>query len=361
MPGNLLRPFTLHGFAVCDQADVFVFLCGVSAQLAYGRRFDRNGWWQAASSALRRVRTIYLAQIALIAAMVGIVLAGHALGLQDVDRFVWLGSQGAPTPAAVLSLLCLAAQPGMLAILPLYMALLSWFALVLLLVRRPLLLLALSAALWVAVHLDPAHVRVGPVFNAAAWQLTFTLGVLSCRYVHVLHRLPPWPLDLAAVAVLAAGAWAVLTLPNTWEAYDALGLPLRLLLRGRSKGDLDPGRVLSVLALAWLTFRLVPRGAPWLHARPVSVLTGLGQRSLPVFAVGVLASGLGTWALAAAHGGAAVEVAVNAASFAALVGATHLPRRLPWTFSWRRPGPREGGRIANLAPAAAASSAGSAA
>lgn len=336
-PANILGHLTLRGLAVCDAADAFVFLCGISAALAYGGKLDRAGWWQASKAVLRRVWTIYLAQIALVGAMVAIVLTGRALGLDGVDRFVWLGGQGPLTAATVLRLLCLADQPGNLAILPLYMVLLSWFALVLPLVRRPLWLLALSAGLWIAVHLDPAHVRVGPVFNAAAWQLTFTLGLLSCRYAHLLRRPELRLVDVVAFGLIVAGAWATLALPHTWEAYDQFSLPVRVLLRGRSKGDLDPGRVLSVLAFAWMVFRYVPRDAPWLHARWAAVLIGLGQRSLPVFTAGIVLSGLSTWVLLAWQRSLAAEIMVNAAGMAGLIAAAHLSTLRPGMLAGKLP------------------------
>ncbi len=327
-PENVLRPFTLHGFAVCDQADAFVLLCGISAALAYGNKLDRVGWWGASKAAMRRVGMIYLAQLGLIAVLVALVLAGRALGQAGIEQFFWLGGQSFDA-AAVVRLAFLANQPGLLGILPLYMALLSWFALVLPLVRWPLSFLGLSAGLWVAAHLYPQVFRIGPLFNVVAWQLTFTLGVVCSRYATVLRRPGFRVLDVVAIAVIAAGAWATLALPNTWEAYDQLGLPLRLLLRGRSKGDLDPGRVLSVLAFAWMIFRYLPRDGRWLRARWAMVLSGLGQRSLPVFTVGVVVTGLSSWALSAAHRSLAAEVLVNAAGFACLVAVARLPRGIP--------------------------------
>ena len=51
---NPLERVTLGRFALCDAAEVFVLLSGVSSGLAYGGAFDRKGWLQAARSALRR-------------------------------------------------------------------------------------------------------------------------------------------------------------------------------------------------------------------------------------------------------------------------------------------------------------------
>ena len=146
MQGNVLGLVTLRSFAVCDAADVFVFLCGVSASLAYGRTFDREGWWAAGRRALSRVRTLYLAHLALLAALAAFTASSGALGHADAGRFLALQDQ--PLDAGrLLRLALMLEQPGDLDLLPLYMLLLAWFALVLPLTRRPLCLLALSGGL----------------------------------------------------------------------------------------------------------------------------------------------------------------------------------------------------------------------
>lgn len=322
-PENGLRDFTLRGFAQCDAADAFVFLCGVSVALAYGGKFDRAGWWQASKAVLRRMRTIYLAQVALVAALVALAAVDRVLGQVGIERSIWPGEQSLDA-VAVLRLAGLLDQPGLLSVLPLYLALLSWFILTMPLIKRPLCLLALSGGLWVAVHLYPHGLRVGPYFNAFAWQLTFTLGVLCCRHAHLLRRPGLRCLDAAAVGLLAAGAWAVLTLPPTLEAYDQLSPPLRVLLRGRHKVDLDPGRVFAVLAFAWLIFRHMPRDARWLGARWAAAPIALGRCSLPVFAAGVVLSGASSWILCTWGQGFGAQIAVNAAGIAGLVAAAYL-------------------------------------
>jgi hypothetical protein len=327
---NVLSGFTLRSYAPCDAADAFVFLCGISAALAYGGKLDRAGWWEASKSALRRVRTIYLAQLALAAALIALLLADRALGQAAAGRMLGLQQWPALDAAGLLRLACLIDQPPYLEVLPLYMALLSWFALTMPLIRRPLLLLGLSAGLWIAVHLHPfGGLWAGTYYNLAAWQLTFTLGALCCRYAGLLRRPELRRLDIVAVGVIAAGACAACVLPQTWEAYDQLNQPMRALLRGVDKGNLDPARVLSVLALAWMIFRHVPAGAPWLRARWAAVLTGLGQRSLPVFVAGAVLSSLSTCVLVALHQTVAAEIAVNVVGIAGLVTAARLSTLRP--------------------------------
>lgn len=331
-PENGLRDFTLRGFAQCDAADAFVFLCGVSVALAYGGKLDRAGWWQASKAVLRRMRTIYLAQVALAAALIALVAVDRAIGRVGIERSIWPGEQSFDT-VALLRLAGLLDQPGNLTVLPLYLGLLSWFILIMPLMKRPFCLLALSGGLWVAVHLYPHSLRVGPYFNVLAWQLTFTLGVLCCRYAHLLRRPGLRCFDAAAVGLLAAGAWAILTLPYTLEAYDQFSPPLRVLLRGRHKVDLDPGRVFAVLAFAWLIFRHMPRDARWLRARWAAAPIALGRCSLPVFAAGVVLSGASSWVLSTWGQGFVAQIAVNAAGIAGLVAAAYLSKLRPGTIA----------------------------
>ncbi|HEY8289280.1 MAG TPA: OpgC domain-containing protein, partial [Acetobacteraceae bacterium] len=53
------------------------------------------------------------------------------------------------------------------------------------------------------------------------------------------------------------------------------------------KTDLHPFRVVSILALTWLTVRLVPFDAAWLRSRLAGPLVLMGQNSLAVFCSGI--------------------------------------------------------------------------
>ena len=49
--GNILGQLTLRNFGFCDAAELFVFLAGFSAVLAYGKCFERDG----IAAGLRRI------------------------------------------------------------------------------------------------------------------------------------------------------------------------------------------------------------------------------------------------------------------------------------------------------------------
>ena len=85
-----------------------------------------------------------------------------------------------------------------------------------------------------------------------------------------------------------------------WQQPELTGhLPLRLarVLLSVDKEGLHPFRLVSILALTWLTVRLVPEGAAWLRSRIAAPFILAGQHSLPVFCVGIFLSFLGRLAL----------------------------------------------------------------
>ncbi|MBV8094888.1 MAG: OpgC domain-containing protein [Acetobacteraceae bacterium] len=68
-----------------------------------------------------------------------------------------------------------------------------------------------------------------------------------------------------------------------------------------------------------MVFRTVSPDARWLRARWATTLIAPGQHSLPVFAVGVIVSGVSSWALLVWQQSLGSEVLVNAAGLAGLV------------------------------------------
>jgi hypothetical protein len=181
-----------------------------------------------------------------------------------------------------------------------YVALLTWFALLLPLLRRPLVLFLLSAGVYVTMRVTginfPSWTGGGWYFNPIAWQFLFIIGAILA-YAPPRPRVPPRVLDVLALVILAVGLillWAVWPYPDI-EAR-VLATAARALISVDKEG-LHPMRLLSILALAWLVSRTVRKDAAWLHsawARPFIVC---GQHSLPVFCVGIFLSFLARLAM----------------------------------------------------------------
>jgi hypothetical protein len=314
IPGDVLGDYSLRNFAMCDATEVFVLLAGFGAGLAYGSEMNRQGYLYAAADTLRRAWTLYVAHIFLFV----VYTAQVAYSATALDRVFYLEETRLDVLAdapyrALLEALLLRFQPNLLNILPLYIALLLLFALALPLLRKPALLLAASASVYVAVRITgtnlPAWTGEGWFFNPLAWQLLFMIGAIMAYAPPPLPRLR-WPVDLLAVLLLPAGVivlWVIAIHPRILASMPAP--VLRFVITEDTTG-LHPFRLLSILSLAWLTTRLVPMDAAWLRSRLAAPLVLLGQNSLPVFCSGIFFGFLARLGLEA-HEDAAMQIAVN--------------------------------------------------
>ncbi len=100
-----------------------------------------------------------------------------------------------------------------------------------------------------------------------------------------------------------------------WQHPGAIAwLPERIsrALMSVDKAGLHPFRLVSILALTWLTARLISKDARWLRSVFASPFIVAGQHSLPVFCAGIFLSFLGRLATEADDGFFA-QVGVNAA------------------------------------------------
>jgi hypothetical protein len=292
IPGDVLANYSLRNFAMCDATEVFVLLAGYGAGLAYGGTMDRQGVLYAAADTLRRVWTLYIAHIFLFV----VYTAQVAYSAQLLDRGFYLEETRLDVLAdnpyrALLEALLLNYQPSLLNILPLYVVLLLFLAFVLPLLRAPTILLGLSFTVYAIARVAGLNLiswtGEGWFFNPFAWQFLFMIGAVLAYAPPASLPKPRWLFDTLAIAVLAAGLlviWVVDTHPRL-----AAGLPVPVIrfVITEDKTGLHPFRLLSILALTWLTVRFVPPHAQWLRSRIAAPLILIGQNSLPVFCAGI--------------------------------------------------------------------------
>ena len=329
VPDNIVSNFTLRAFAFCDAAEVFIFISGYTAALAYGPAFDREGVAMAVARIYRRVWQLYVAHLCLFMIFNAEVaytmkffrnpLFGDELQVGD-----YLDNPG----EAFIRVLLLQLQPSLLNILPLYIALLLVLPFFILCIRRHALLgLIPSAMLYAAVQVFGWNMPGFPegrwwFFNPFAWQFLFAIAVWL-GFAHARGRplfapprwLAPLALAFAVVSGLIAVSWTVHDLfpripgvgifPDAW--FEKTMLP--------------PARMVSVLALAIVAGAYVPRDAAFIGSRAGRLIAMCGQNSLHVFCLGILLSVLANFLLNLVGYGSMAQIATNVAGLAVMTAA----------------------------------------
>ncbi|NJJ55534.1 MULTISPECIES: OpgC family protein [unclassified Pseudomonas] len=298
VPHNPLGQITLRNFGFSDAAEVFVFLAGYAAVLAYGKILQRDGYWIAALKILRRAWVLYVVHIFLLAMLMGIVFfANSHVETRDLVEEMGLTHFVTHPQQALTDELLLRFKPNLMDPLPLYIVLLAGLPLVLpLLLRKTWLVVAASATVyllapWMGWNLRAIADGVW-YFNPVTWQFLFILG--GAAALHASQARPPeqrplkrQPLFLAAAVYTVVAC--VLTLSWRWpEVHDAV-MPSWLsdLIYPISKTNLSPLRLLHFLALAYVTAKLLP-GRGWTQNWLAEQSCRMGRYSLEVFCLGVL-------------------------------------------------------------------------
>ncbi|HUI95853.1 MAG TPA: OpgC domain-containing protein [Xanthobacteraceae bacterium] len=344
IPDNFLSNVTVHSFAFCDAAELFVFISGFAAALAYGRLLQSDGWRIASAHVYHRIWQLYVAHIFIFAIFAAEVSSSipvlhswsYAEGFR-IDEF--LREPG----TMIIQALTLQFQPQFLDILPLYMALLAAFPLVLAAIaRHPLLALVPSGALYAATHLLGWTVPAYPAghtwfFNPLAWQFLFVIGAVFGFAQLRGVALVPKSRRLTLSAVIVAGAVAAIALSwmiqsNFTDAADPLFKALAPYIA--NKGNLGPVRLASFLVLAFAISRLVRPGSALLATRAARGLIICGQHSLHVFCLGILLAVLGQFVLSLYDGAILVQLAVNLAGGGLMIG---LGLLIAWDKAKTRP------------------------
>lgn len=297
VPYNSWANWTLHNYAFCDAAEVFVLISGMASYLAYGGRFDREGFWTCTKAIGRRWSRVYLAHLALFLAVGGLILAAaqHFSGADYVGSMS-LSYLARSPEQALTAALTLSYLPRLLDILPLYLVLLGLAPFLIYLVKRNYwLALLVSAAVYVATWSTGFNLNAGGgrhwFFNPFAWQFLYTLGMVVCH----LSR-------TASTVLVGRKAWLIAAIGFSVISYLIVGplhdmgfthaAPLSYIWP-TNKTFLAPLRVLNVMALLYVFGSFVSPQASWLKTRGAELLLACGRHSLPIYGVGVVLSCIG--------------------------------------------------------------------
>lgn len=322
IPDHLLWLFTIQTLGPADAAETFIFLAGYAAALAYGRQMARSGWPFAATSVGLRAWDLYVVHIFMFVAFIAQVSwsAARFANPAYLDETNIAGFLAEPY-VAVLEALTLRFQPAFMDILPLYIVILLWFALLLPLLGRPRLMLAISALLWLFVRITHVNLATSTgvwFFNPLAWQFLFVIGAVIGHAADAGRTLPAAGrryLTAGAVLVVLAGLLtsAIWHIPALAERLP----PALIDLLGRvDKSGLHPVRLLHFLALAYLVSRLIPRTSTFALHPLAQPFTLCGQHGLMVFAAGIFLSFLGRLVMQEIDSSLAAQLGIAAIGWA---------------------------------------------
>jgi hypothetical protein len=294
IPTNVVSWFTVRNYGFSDATEIFVFISGYTAVIAYARMMQREGWVRAAARVYRRVWQLYVAHILLFMAftaqIIWVSIARDMPSLIDEMELMGLGEN---PYRAILAAALLQFRPVNLDVLPLYIVLLAAFPFVLPAVLRwPFAVIAASLALYAATcHFAwnlPAY-PAGKVwyFNPLAWQVVFYVGTACAvlgRELAWLDRFR-WPLSILAVLYLLFSAFIALS----WHYNPLQEMTPAWLARQIypiDKTNIDILRFLHFLAVAWLVRVLVPADSAFLRWPVFYPLRRCGEQSLLIFCIG---------------------------------------------------------------------------
>ncbi len=326
IPHDALARFTVRNLALNDATEIFILLAGYAASLVYGRKLDRSGPVSAGADMIKRAWTLYIAHIFLFVlftaevALFAAWLANPAyLDRVGMDRLV------KDPLVALIDAVPMLYQPSFLNVLPLYVVIMGAMAPLLVLLRRPRVLLGASFGLYVAARVFgwnlPTAGGHGWFFNPLTWQFLFVLGMVFARFGR--PDLPKVATDIVTLLLLVIGFLILLT---TWiEPQLARHVPglIKPLITDIDKTGLHPYRLLSILALAWLASRYVPPGARFIETRLGAVFVLIGQHGLTTYCASIILSFAGRVVLDRDPGWL-MQILVNAGGLGALLGVAAL-------------------------------------
>jgi hypothetical protein len=342
--GNYLWNFIPARFGISDAADMFVFLSGMAASIAFGGTFLRQGALIGTARILYRCVQLFVAHLGLFFTGAMIIAAGTRL-FADTDYVELVNLQRffADPGDALIGLFTLSYVPHYFDILPLYIGVLAMVPVMMLLARvSPTLAVAASVALY-ALNLRfgfalPANADDQAVwyFNPFAWQLIFFTG-FALRRGWISVPLDSRVLFWGSVAVLLAGL--AISLPAVFEHVPAIDALRQWIADHTDKTNLDLLQYVHFLAEAYVVVVLLKGREQMLLRPPLRAFVRCGQQALSIYVTCELLAQMGGMAFDHLGDGWWPQVAVNGVAFAVLFAVAFIAawaKRAPWK---RLPGP----------------------
>ncbi|MFN4282817.1 MAG: OpgC family protein [Alphaproteobacteria bacterium] len=338
IPGNIFEPLTWRNFGLSDAAELFVFLAGFSAALAYFPKFLAGDHWRQTWRSLSRAASLHVTHVVSLVAC--IALFGIAADAFDDPSYLQMNNIGPVIDdplAGVIGIATLGHQIGYFNILPMYVVMLAALPLIMLLARIDLMLpLFAATGLYVAANLAGWNLPHYPnddhwFFNPLAWQLLFVIGFTLGAVARSGAKIPFNSLIywLAAAYLVAS---LIIAVGYDYVVPAVPGVPSFLV--ALDKTNLSLPRLLHILALAYVVAHTPAVTRALTALRPDNAMVALGRNALPVFCTGSLLSMVGLLLRERYGSHALLDLAIVGAGFLLLVG---LVRALDWSRRQSRP------------------------
>ncbi len=345
IPNNSLSWLTNRAWGFSDATEIFVFVSGYAAVLAYGGIARRLGYGLATVRILRRVWQLYaahlllfvafIAQIAYLSSQTGNPIFNEEMAILDFIRDPHI---------MVLQAILLRFRPVNMDVLPLYIVLLAILPLYLwALPRRPLAVLAGSLAIYCVAWFGGVNLPAWPseqgwYFNPLAWQFLFVLGALAASHPGFVSGLARWRRYLVPVCILylVFGVFVV----QSWNFHSLDHLLPQIVARAIypvDKTNLDLLRAGHFLALAYLVTVGLRADAGLFRRRWAQPLIVAGKHSLYVFCVGIFLSFTGHFLLVEISNTVLAQILVSLGGLALMTG-------LAYALEWNRHAENEANR-----------------
>jgi len=294
IPTNIVSWVTVRNYGFSDATEIFVFISGYTAVIAYSRMMLKDGWPRAAARIYRRVWQLYVAHILLFVAFTAqIAYVSIARDTPQLIEEMQLMGLGQNPYQAILEAALLKFRPVNLDVLPLYIVLLAAFPIALpALLRWPWAVILVSICLYaVTSHYDwnlPGYPddKVW-FFNPMAWQVIFYSGAALAVVAPRLAILDRWGGIVTFLAVFYLLFAAFIALSWHYNSLERL-IPdwFARQIYPIDKTNLDILRFVHFLALAWVVRVLVRPNARVLHWKVFEPIRRCGEHSLPIFCLG---------------------------------------------------------------------------
>jgi len=294
VPDNVVSWFTVRNYGFSDATEIFVFISGYTAVIAYSRMMLKDGWLRAASRIFRRVWQLYVAHILLFVAFTAqIAYVSIARDTPQLIEEMQLMGLGQDPYRAIFEAALLKFRPVNLDVLPLYIVLLAAFPFALPAVLRwPWAVVLVSVGLYAVTSHFNWNLPGYPddkvwFFNPMAWQVVFYTGAVLAVVAPRLVLLDRWRGTVTALAVLYLLFAAFIALSWQYNPLERL-VPewLARQIYPIDKTNLDILRFVHFLALAWIVRLLVRPNARFLKWHIFQPIRRCGEHSLQIFCLG---------------------------------------------------------------------------